>query len=77
MYTLTPAQERIVDGIRTYWDENHIPPTVRDVRDQVGLASTATVQYHLDNLEDLGVIERTPGAMRSIRLAQPHTGGIQ
>jgi len=70
LIALSIPQQRIVDGIRAFWDERNIPPTVRDLSDQVG-RSTSTVHYHLTRLQDLGVIEREPWTARSIRIRQP------
>lgn len=67
--TLSPAQQRIVEGIRAFWTRRGIPPTIRDLTQETGYASTSTVHYHVSRLEDLGVVERDPGTARSIRLA--------
>lgn len=37
--------------------EGH-PPSIREIRDAVGLTTTSTVVYHLERLERLGYIKR-------------------
>ncbi|MCO4762319.1 MAG: transcriptional repressor LexA [Myxococcales bacterium] len=48
------------------------PPSVREIRDHVGLRATQTVQRHLDGLIVDGRLERdTSGRSRALRLPQP------
>lgn len=44
-------------------------PSVREIGAYVGLKSTSSVQYNLDELEKAGYIERDPMHKRSIRIA--------
>ena len=44
------------------------PPTIREIADRMGIASTNTVEYQLGLLERDGLIERTPRTARSIRI---------
>lgn len=48
--------DRIVDVITEFDREFGHPPSVRDIVDRVGLASTSAVHYHLRRLVDGGVI---------------------
>lgn len=44
-------------------------PTIREVGAEFGIASTSTVNYHLDRLERHGLIDRGPAfAYRRVRL---------
>ncbi|MDR1465224.1 MAG: transcriptional repressor LexA [Oscillospiraceae bacterium] len=45
-----------------------VPPSVREIGEQVGLKSTSSVQANLDALEQAGYISRDPMHKRSIRL---------
>ena len=51
---------------------SHLAPTVREIGAAVGLRSSSTVQTHIDQLINLGVITRGREA-RSIRLTTPGT----
>ena len=62
--------DRVVDFIRAYIRMHGYAPTVREIMDGVGLASTAAVQYHLEKLRDSGVITWIPGRARTIRVLE-------
>lgn len=46
------------------------PPTVREICDATGLASTSTVHGHLSRLEDHGYIVRDPAKPRAIEVTE-------
>ena len=46
------------------------PPTVREICDATGLASTSTVHGHLSKLEDHGYIVRDPSKPRAIEVTE-------
>lgn len=45
-------------AICTFTKKAGYPPTVREIGKAVGLKSPAAVQYHLDELESVGLIRR-------------------
>jgi repressor LexA len=51
-----------------YVDEHGYPPTVREIGEEVGLASPSTVHAHLANLERAGYIRRDPTKPRALEL---------
>ncbi len=66
--------ERILDFIREQTEERGYPPTVREIAEAVGLASTSAVHHHLLKLEREGKLRK--GAARSRALTIPGaTGG--
>ena len=68
---LTQAQKRCLDAIRSYIDQNGIPPSIRDVCQQLGYASTSSVQVHFKSLQILGAIELRQHVPRSVRVLWP------
>lgn len=58
MKKLKNPQEAIYQFIVSYYEENSIPPTVREICTAVGLNSTSTVHAHLAKLEQNGRIRR-------------------
>jgi len=65
-------RQRILDCIaRTVADRGY-PPSVREIADAVGLASTSAVHHHLIALERDGLIERSGKASRALRLTGRH-----
>ena len=66
--TLTARQQEIWQFLVTYVDGHGYPPTVREIGEEVGLASPSTVHAHLANLERVGLIRRDPTKPRAIEL---------
>jgi len=65
---LTDRQREIYDYVVAYVDEHGYPPTVREIGEEVGLASPSTVHAHLANLERAGYIRRDPTKPRALEL---------
>lgn len=69
-------QKRILDYISKYVDEHSYPPTIREIGNEVGISSTSVVNYHLNKLEDAGLLIREDRVSRGIRLADPVSHGM-
>ena len=54
----TEMQKKIYDFILESIKENGYAPSVREIGNAVGLKSPSTVHYHLENLAELGYIEK-------------------
>ena len=67
--------ERILDFIRERIAEQGYPPTVREIAEAVGLASTSAVHHHLLKLEREGKLQKD--ATRSRALTIPGTVGAR
>ncbi len=61
-------RQRIVDFIARTVEEHGYPPSVREIADAVGLASTSAVHHHLIALERDGLLERGGKHSRALRL---------
>ena len=70
MNALSPRQQAIYRFIQDYLFAHGLPPTNREIGEALGIASTGHVDYHLDQLERKGYIERQEHAARGIRLVQ-------
>jgi repressor LexA len=64
-------RQRIVDFIARTVEERGYPPSVREIADGVGLASTSAVHHHLIALERDGLLERGTHSSRALRLTTP------
>jgi len=62
----TDTRENILDFIRTFRRENGYSPSVREVARHCGIKSPSVVQYHLDQLEQTGLITRDRDRSRSV-----------
>jgi len=65
---LTARQQEIWNYLVEYVDGHGYPPTVREIGEQVGLASPSTVHAHLANLERAGLLRRDPTKPRALEL---------
>ncbi|MDR0459102.1 MAG: transcriptional repressor LexA [Coriobacteriales bacterium] len=63
---LTERQREVLDFIRSFALQNSYPPSVRDIGEAVGLASTSSVHAHLNTLEEKGFIRRDGSSARAI-----------
>src|SRR5258706_13814817 len=63
--------ERILTFIRETIDEHGYPPSVREIAEAVGLASTSAVHHHLTKLEKDGRLQKE--ATRSRVLSLPRS----
>lgn len=68
MNKLSPRQQAILDYIQKNVLEKGYPPSVREIGEAVGLASSSTVHGHLARLEKKGYIRRDPTKPRAIEL---------
>jgi repressor LexA len=79
MDDITARQRRIIEFIRKTVRERGYPPTVREIGEAVGLASSSSVHAQLANLERRGLVKRDPTKPRAMELRGPGTsrrGGV-
>jgi repressor LexA len=83
---LTPRQQEILRYVNEHSEKHGYPPTVREIGQAVGLASSSTVHAHLNNLERLGLLRRDPtkpralgvvGRERPTAVVAPDDGGVR
>ncbi len=65
---LSLRQQAILDYIKKEVREKGYPPSVREIGEAVGLASSSTVHGHLNRLEAKGLIRRDPTKPRAIEI---------
>ncbi len=68
MSKLSTRQQAILEFIKMEVREKGYPPSVREIGEAVGLASSSTVHGHLDRLEKKGLIRRDPTKPRAIEI---------
>lgn len=71
----TDKQEKILEFLNSYIEENGYPPSVREICAAVGLKSTATVSYHLNELKRQGRIQGDSSKKRAISLPETQRVG--
>jgi len=65
---LSNRQKAILDYIKQEVRKRGYPPSVREIGEAVGLASSSTVHGHLERLEKKGYIRRDPTKPRAIEI---------
>ncbi|MBB6452827.1 repressor LexA [Salirhabdus euzebyi] len=68
MNKLSKRQEAILEYIKEQVLDKGYPPSVREIAQAVGLASSSTVHGHLSRLEQKGFIRRDPTKPRAIEI---------
>jgi len=68
MQSLSKRQEAILEYIKEHVELKGYPPSVREIGEAVGLASSSTVHGHLARLEKKGYIRRDPTKPRAIEV---------
>ena len=68
---LTPRQQRILNVLRESIEQRGYPPSIREIGDHVGLASSSSVAHQLRVLEQKGFIKRDPNRPRALEVFIP------
>jgi len=68
--SLSARQQKMLEFIRNFYQENGFPPTVRDIQKNCGISSTSVVDYNLQILQREGHIRRMPEVARGIELLE-------
>jgi len=72
---LTPRQRRILEVIREAVEQRGYPPSIREMGDAVGLASTSSVAHQLKVLQQKGFLRRDPNRPRALEVLLPDAAG--
>ena len=60
---------RIVEFIRNFVEQHGYAPTIAEIRKGLDISSNSVVKYHLNALEEEGVIERVPEVARAMEIS--------
>ena len=63
----------ILDYVNQFIQENGYAPSIREIGEAVGLRSTASVSYHLHQLQEKGLL-LSPGSKGRKRAISPASG---
>lgn len=67
-HKLSTRQANILRFIAKHNNETGYPPTIREIGKACDINSTSVVNYNLNRLVKFGLIERTYGLARAVRL---------
>lgn len=68
---LTEMHRKILRVLESYMKQNGYAPSIREIAKQINCESTSYVKYYLDQLAEMGHIERGERKSRSIRIIKP------
>jgi len=72
---LSGKRRQILDVIAEHQRHRGYPPSVREIGEAVGLASSSTVHAHLSTLQREGFLRRDPSKPRALEVTyDPHSG---
>jgi repressor LexA len=61
-------QQRILLAIRLFWRANGFAPSLREICTAAEISSTSVAVWHLEQLQDAGLVQYEAGKPRTIRL---------
>ncbi len=67
---LHTRQRRILQCVHWYKVEQDQVPTLREIGQRTGISTPGMVKYHLDALEEMGLVEREPRKARKVRITR-------
>ena len=70
---LTDREREVYDFVRAYTRRHGVPPKLREIGAQLGVASRGTVHRYLRAIEAAGLIAITPDRARGVRLVSKVT----
>jgi repressor LexA len=65
---LSDRQKRILEVLERFQIQNGYPPSIREICEKADISSTSVVNYYLEQLEEMGFIERDRRISRGVRL---------
>ena len=68
---LSERQKKILEVLHDFQETTGYPPSIREICDKANISSTSVVNYYLDQLKEMGIIERDSRVSRGIRLVKP------
>ena len=73
---LSERHRKIMEFLTKFQTSNGYPPSIRQIGDSINVKSTSLVDYYLNQLQEMGYIERENHISRSIRVLQPLQPGF-
>jgi len=65
---LTKKQLAVLNFLEDFTEENGYSPSYREIVSGLGLSSVSAVAEHIENLVQKGVLQKVPGAARSLEV---------
>lgn len=73
---LSERHRKIMEFLIKFQNTNGYSPSIRQIGDSINVKSTSLVDYYLNQLQEMGHIERADHISRSVRVLQPVQPGF-
>jgi repressor LexA len=73
---LSERHKKILEVLEHYQNNVGYPPSIREIGREANISSTSVVNYYLDQLEEMGHIERDRKVSRGMRLIKTAAGKL-
>jgi len=73
---LSERHKKILEVLENYQENIGYPPSIREIGREADISSTSVVNYYLEQLEEMGYIERDKKVSRGMRLLKTVSGKI-
>ncbi len=74
---LGERHKKILEVLQQYQENQKYPPSIREIGAEANISSTSVVNYYLNQLEELGYIERDRRVSRGLRLIKTLAGPLE
>ena len=71
---LSERQKRILVALERFQNQTGYPPSIREICEKTDISSTSVVNYYLEQLEEMGYIERDRRISRGVRVLKTFDG---
>lgn len=68
---ISERQRKIMEFLTTFQESHGYSPSIRQIGDSINVKSTSLVDYYLEQLAEMGYIQREQHVSRSIRIQRP------
>jgi len=68
---LSDRHKKVLEVLQQYSERFGYPPSIREICKRANISSTSVVNYYLDQLEEMGYIERDRRVSRGVRILRP------
>ena len=74
---LSDRHKKILEVLEHYQKNVGYPPSIREIGREADISSTSVVNYYLEQLEEMGYIERDRKVSRGMRLIKTASGKLR
>jgi repressor LexA len=73
---LSERHKKILEVVAAFNKDSGYPPSIREIGKEANISSTSVVNYYLEQLEEMGYIERDSNVSRGVRLLKNAAGDM-